>query len=534
MVHKNKCLEELIKYGFFNEGIPDDFNTKSLLKILDKIPDLIGERAFTPSESTKISVYKNKSYRRDIFIPNIVSFLEICIYVQNNFEFLLYLSQSKNSQSSIINKKNDVEIFNMSINGYLDEFYYLNSINLKEKLRIRSDFNQSLNENIVMAIGSIWQLNLDIDNFYNSIYTHSISWAVLGKKEAKSIYSKNKNTDINIDCYEKLDEFDTRIRNMNMKESYGIITGPFISRIFSEILLANIDKRFQSKKYKFYRYVDDYKFYFSNESDAKKSKKEIENILGEYNLKLNDDKTKFIEFPFNIKKDINYEYNNRYKQKGILGVLNESMAMFKNQEKGAIKYALKFISDKDIKNEDVTVIFSLLFNLMLLDPNNSKLIINFIGKNNEKFSKMELSSFLNEEIRKNIKINKEHEAIFCLELLLKLNGEIDENSFEEILISRNDLLIIMALEYFKNKYKKISFNEDIFLKLYNQLLTETYAGPRWLLLYQIKSNNYLGKFNESLIKKIEENTNEFKSGEKIISILNKFSKEHVSFYTCEY
>lgn len=124
---------------------------------------------------------------------------------------------------------------------------------------------------------------LDLQSCFDSIYTHSITWAVNGGKEAyKRIFP--------FEDFMKTfgGEFDYMMQKMNFNETNGIVIGPEFSRIFAEVILQYIDtvtesKALQEKKlvlkkdYEIYRYVDDY-FIFYNEP---KVLEEVQAILVE-------------------------------------------------------------------------------------------------------------------------------------------------------------------------------------------------------------------------------------------------------------
>jgi hypothetical protein len=112
----------------------------------------------------------------------------------------------------------------------------------------------------------------DISKCFDSIYTHSISWAVLGLDVVKENVPSSNNTFPG--------KFDTFIQNTNYGETNGILIGPEFSRIFAEIILQKIDTTIEKKlkengnnyklkvDYEIYRYVDDY-FLFCDDSILK-------------------------------------------------------------------------------------------------------------------------------------------------------------------------------------------------------------------------------------------------------------------------
>ena len=103
-------------------------------------------------------------------------------------------------------------------------------------------------------------LHTDVSRFYNSIYTHSIPWALHTK-----LIAKQRRRD-----YTLLgNRLDRALRNMQDGQTMGIAIGPDASLIISEIVLAAIDESFQkSGRVRGLRYVDDYELVFSSTSEA--------------------------------------------------------------------------------------------------------------------------------------------------------------------------------------------------------------------------------------------------------------------------
>ncbi|WP_237156673.1 RNA-directed DNA polymerase [Photobacterium leiognathi] len=158
---------------------------------------------------------------------------------------------------------------------------------------------------------------MDVSKCFESIYTHSISWATKNKKIIKS----DQNTKISALFGQKLDKL---MQSSNKNETNGIVVGPEFSRIFAEIILQTIDlnviKKLENYNYKHQkdydicRYIDDI-FIFSNEITLNKKIFEIyTDELSKFNLHINESKTKKISRPFFTSKSrvilkINNEVN---------------------------------------------------------------------------------------------------------------------------------------------------------------------------------------------------------------------------------
>ena len=139
-------------------------------------------------------------------------------------------------------------------------------------------------------------LRLDVSKCFQSIYTHSISWAVRDKAFAK----KNKDTE----SFDK--SFDVLMQRANWNETNGILVGPEVSRLFAEVILQQVDDDvathlssvgIKPSQLRIRRYVDDYLVFFNSEEVSSAARSAIEVSLEKYKLSINDAKTETLESP---------------------------------------------------------------------------------------------------------------------------------------------------------------------------------------------------------------------------------------------
>lgn len=141
-------------------------------------------------------------------------------------------------------------------------------------------------------------LRFDISKCFDSIYTHTISWAVKDKAFAKA-NTTNKSFEV---------DFDNLMQKSNYNETNGILIGSEVSRIFAEIILQKIDLETIEKlklknlhfgaDYAVRRYVDDYFVFTKDEKLGKQILKVFQEELAKYNLHINESKTEIIKTPF--------------------------------------------------------------------------------------------------------------------------------------------------------------------------------------------------------------------------------------------
>ena len=142
----------------------------------------------------------------------------------------------------------------------------------------------------------------DVQSCFDSIYTHSISWAIGG---GKTSFKENfKGSDHSFGGV-----WDELMMEMNYNETNGIVIGPEFSRLFAEVILQHIDKRVDTslsdkfgfkfnKDYVCYRYVDDYFFFYNDQKVCDQAMILFTNVLKEFKMTISSEKTDCIERPF--------------------------------------------------------------------------------------------------------------------------------------------------------------------------------------------------------------------------------------------
>lgn len=144
--------------------------------------------------------------------------------------------------------------------------------------------------------------SLDVTKCFNSIYTHTMFWAV-----STIDIAKNNTTASGFG-----NDFDKLMQFSNYNETNGICIGPECSRIFSEIILSRIDQDIVSRltsldlkfrsDYDIKRYIDDFYVFAKDLDTANTVQGVVSNCLSKFNLHLNERKTVTLMRPFSTKK----------------------------------------------------------------------------------------------------------------------------------------------------------------------------------------------------------------------------------------
>lgn len=144
-------------------------------------------------------------------------------------------------------------------------------------------------------------VKFDLQSCFDSIYTHTISWATAGGADKVKVLPGYHGSWVG-------DAFDNLMQSNNARETNGIVIGPEFSRIFAEIILQYIDQKVelellgkgirQKSTYECYRYVDDYFLFYNDEKDRNIFMESLTKWLKEFKLQISPSKTEEFERPF--------------------------------------------------------------------------------------------------------------------------------------------------------------------------------------------------------------------------------------------
>ena len=141
-------------------------------------------------------------------------------------------------------------------------------------------------------------LQADISNFYGSIYTHTIPWALHGKAEARAALSGKPSEELLGDTLDKL------CRAMQDGQSVGLPVGPDASLLLAEVILSKVDNSVLAAcAGKGFRFIDDYELVFDSELRAIEIRTALQSALAEFRLTLNPLKTGIRRLPVGLDDD---------------------------------------------------------------------------------------------------------------------------------------------------------------------------------------------------------------------------------------
>ena len=269
-------MKKLLSSGYFPSELPPPFHTTEFAQHITSTPlnapyTLSATRE--PSVTSRPVTYnlaRPGKLRRTLSIPNPVNFYLLAAMLS---ALRPVLTQCYSGSNQALSKPRRTLLRQTDKRAY-EWTHPMSSIQDR-----RSD----------IRTGMRYVLQTDINNFYPSIYTHSIPWALHGKAHSQSHIGWNVLQGNNIDRL---------IQISQQKQTKGIPIGPDTSYLIAEVILSTLDRQLVSSiGSNYFRYMDDYEFAFKTHTQAETGLSAFQESLGTYELVANEAKTRIIELP---------------------------------------------------------------------------------------------------------------------------------------------------------------------------------------------------------------------------------------------
>lgn len=140
------------------------------------------------------------------------------------------------------------------------------------------------------TVGMFYFVEADISSCFPSIYSHALSWALVGHDFAKQ-HRGFRHDGL------WFNQIDKRQRTLKRCETLGVPVGPATSNIACEVVLYPVDEALRAKGYIFTRHIDDFRCYCETREKAEAFVRDLEKELSRYLLGLNAKKVKIEPLP---------------------------------------------------------------------------------------------------------------------------------------------------------------------------------------------------------------------------------------------
>ena len=477
-------LEGLIGQGLFSEKLPPIFSSESFYNLLKK--EFFDKGKPLPfnvrngCDYVRYESVRNINVPRQLSIPNPFAYAKLCKIIADNWDKLkvFFKEKTKNHEFKI----SRIHIRKLTNTRCLFKMNYKNFF---------MDNDPTLN----LLIGKRFVVKTDISNCFPSIYSHSIPWAIKGRGVSKN----NKN--------HWSDKIDEAVRLIKYKESDGLLIGPHVSNLISEIILCTVDDELYKKGYHFIRNIDDYECFVETFEKGEKFLLDLSKELRKYNLSLNLKKTTLTELPLTTVENWISQLNShililekdKVKSPFLRNFWNFVVNLFKdnNYNSAILNYAIKMISTKKLNKYALEYHLKTVHHLVLLYPYLVGLLDEFLFTPFVQNEVSIIKTFANDIFRNGKAKNLFESMSYALFFALKYNFKIEEDDLFAIAEESKDA-VLMLLCYLFDKKNNNSITK--YERLAENIKGEGEEDKYWIFTYEVLSQAKLDG-NYKFIKK---------------------------------
>lgn len=457
-------LEALLVKGFLPRELPPIFSSTSLA-VLSRNPNGNPQSLTSKKADWTQPVHHNLSrvggLRRRLSIPNPANYFRLSkAFAQNEEALSREWSRSPFSFTRPQQEQNNIRALATGSN----------------------DRGSARAQN---RVGARYILRADISQFYPSIYTHAIPWALHTKPVAKQ-----RHTDMTLFG----NVLDRELQACQYGQTKGIAIGPDTSLGIAELLLGSIDEYIKNNCNVVggVRFIDDIELSFSSLSDAESALIALEAKLYEYELQLNGNKTSIIELPDEIESIYVSKLRTILPSSAAsntwewIDYFNRAFELAKRHpSEGVLRYSIAALQSTLIPRDDWVLIQNLLWQCVALDPGCLRLVIDIILINKDRSGlvcDIEIASrAINALVLVSAPVGHGSEVVWSIWAAMILKIKLQDQT-QDLIATMDDGCVAAASFLAKNQGV---FRQDFTSVLWESwLIDECFIQEHWLFAYE--------------------------------------------------
>jgi hypothetical protein len=426
-------LANILARGYFPKELPPPFNTKSFGAFAETAPAAFhldttrtGSKGNLVSRPSVHNQARTGTLRRKLTIPNPVNQYQVASAVAEGWAEL----KSACMASPI----------SLTTPRYLKHG--------ARAIRRSSAFDAIPVARARSRTASRYLLATDLSQFYPSIYTHSIPWALHTKPVAKARandYSLLGNV------------LDLAIRNGQDKQTIGIPIGPDTSLVIAEAILSSVDAQLTGTiTRRGFRYIDDIACGFRTVAEAEETLGQLQHLIGDLQLQLNPRKTRIVELPSEL--EASWVPHLRLfafrsstagaQQTDLLSYFGRAFELAANQREEAIlRYSVQRMRSVSIFGKNWSLYESLLLQCLSVEPGTAPAVIGELYKYRLRMplDRSRITESLQQLIEDHAPLHHGSEVVWALWGAICLGCTLDAKVVEKSLLASDPCVALCAL-----------------------------------------------------------------------------------------
>ena len=469
-------LRRLLSKGYFPEEIPQPFNTASFGRLLVRravppqfLPTAKGK--FTRQALTaKHNLARVGRLRRVLGLPNPVLFFNLSREICGSWkEIQRHIARDHLTITS-------PQAIASSDRAIVAKTAPPDRPRIKAKRRAKGRY-------VLIA---------DIQQFYPSVYTHSLPWALHGKAIAK----KNRH-----DMSLTGNRLDFWVRQGQDQQTRSIPIGPDTSLVLAEILLAAIDVELTARigNVSGFRAIDDYELLFTTISDAENALAEFQAVLELYELRLNEEKTRIVQLPQVLDdtwpiqlRRFDIRTGKKSESADLLDFFNLAFELSTTHPiKSILRYAISRARSLSLRSSTWPLYQSLLLQCANSEPGTLKHVTAELKRYKDlgySIDHARIETTIEQLVSRHLPLGHGSEVAWAIWLAIATESRISKTAAQLVATSHDPLVPLLALH--ANARKLVPGGLDT--TTWEDLMTpEELWGEQWLLCYEANVKGWL-------------------------------------------
>ncbi len=332
-------------------------------------------------------------------------------------------------------------------------------------------------------------LKADISNFYGSIYTHTIPWAIHGKPETRAAMKARVEL--------PGDKLDKLCRAMQDGQSVGLPVGPDSSLLLAEIILSKVDTTVLGTTVgKGLRFIDDYELVFDSEAEAIEIRTKLQSVLAEFRLTLNPVKTEIQRLPIGLDDGWSRELWRMISRKSplhratIIDYFNRAFELAQTRPTaGVLKFALGKLTKKPFAEDAQRVAEDLVLQCGRVEAGCLPHVLTILLRRRvpRPFWTETLTQTFNSVVRDHAPQRHSSEVAWALWACLGFKLNVTDVAAQAVLAMEDS---VCSLLLFQAHLDGLLGGATDLNTWKTSLGSDDLNGPRWLLAYELARNGF--------------------------------------------
>ncbi len=333
----------------------------------------------------------------------------------------------------------------------------------------------------------------DVSEFYPSVYTHSIPWAL----HTKSIAKLNRTAALFGNQIDKL------IRDSQDQQTMGIPIGPDTSFIIAEAILAAADEEFAKRfqhRLQGLRWIDEYQLAFTERSQAEDAFALLQQVLLESELRLNPRKTSISDLPAEFEPEWILELRAFRFRNSIRGQANDLVRYFDyvtryleaHPNEHIAKYAIARLRTFAVLPQNQELFESLLCQAAAFEPAAIREVLQALyyaqANRGIVINPALLESTLNTILEQTAPLGQDYEVSWCLWAALSWSIRLSAKAAAAVSLLDNSVVAILALDSQQQGLVPTGLQTS---KWQAHMTKDGLYDEQWLLAYEANVKGWL-------------------------------------------